>query len=86
MTPPSPCEPPQPGTDWIYQRTLALTLGISQKTASVWAADGRLRKFEHGVPACGRRKYSKRLVQRELQRRWERATRAQDDLIAGSGT
>ena len=69
---------PIPSADWIYQRDLAQILGFSEHTASVWAVDGRLRRFEHGVPNCGRRKYSLALVQRELSRHWEAAINYQD--------
>lgn len=85
-TSPDQAAPPDPGADWIYQSTVASALGISQRTASLWAREGRLRKFEHGVPACGRRKYSRRLVERELQMRWDRAVRTQDELLAGVNT
>lgn len=69
---------PPPSTDWLTQRQLAELLGISERTASVWASTGRLAVYEHGVPAGGRRQYSRALVERELQRRWDAATEKQD--------
>ncbi len=72
---------PDPEQDRIDQRTLASLLGISERTASVWARAGRLRHYEHGVGTCGRRRYSRGLVLRERQRCWLRAVRAQDELL-----
>ncbi len=73
---------PDPGQDWITQRSLAAALGISQRTASLWAKAGRLHRYEHGMPDGGRRKYSRRLVELELERRWSRAVQLQDERLA----
>lgn len=73
---------PSPTTDWITQRELAQVLGVSERTASLWAKAGRLEPFEHGVATCGRRKYSKTLVQRELNNRWDEAVTRQDSVTA----
>lgn len=70
---------PDPTTDWIDQRELADLFGICEKTACCWAKEGRLVEFEHGFPQCGRRKYSRTLIRRKLQRCWDRATQGQDD-------
>lgn len=74
---------PDPRRDRICQRTLCGILGFSERTGSLQARAGELRRFEHGIPGCGRRKYSRALVERELQMRWDRAVRTQDELIAG---
>jgi len=76
---------PNPAADWITQRELACILGVCARTASLWAKAGRLQPFEHGVAACGRRKYSSALVQQELRRRWDEATERQSSL-AGAAT
>ena len=81
---PSSQAPPDPKTDWCCQKLVAKALGISPQRASAKARAGELRHFEHGVPGCGRRKYSQALVQRELRRRWELAIKVQDQLM-GSG-
>jgi hypothetical protein len=73
-----PETPPAPHKDWICQRQLANLLDISERTASVWASAGRLRRFEHGVEQCGRKKYSRRLVEREIHRRRQEAIQLQD--------
>ncbi len=73
---------PDPRSDGICQKSLSEMFGYSERTASLLAKAGKLRRFEHGIPGCGRRKYSRRLVERELQRRWERAISAQDKLMA----
>jgi len=67
-----------PTEDWVEQKTLAGMLGVSEKTASAWAKAGRLLVFEHGFSCCGRRKYSRTLVERELARRWGQAIHRQD--------
>lgn len=69
---------PNPKADWLCQRDLAQFLAISEHTASVWAAAGRFRQYEHGMSNCGRRKYSRSLLERELTCRWEAAVRNQD--------
>lgn len=69
---------PPPKDDWIDQANLAKLFGISERTASTWASAGRLHPFEHGVATCGRKKYSRQLVERELQHRWEQAIQAQN--------
>jgi len=68
--------------DWIMQRELSEILGISQQTASEWAKVGRLRRFEHGIETAGRRRYSRLLVQREIENRLDAAKRHQDELLA----
>jgi hypothetical protein len=74
---------PLPSEDWIPQCEVASMLAISPQTASSLAKMGRLQRFEHGVPGCGRRrKYSRRLVERELERRWDAAVEAQDAILA----
>jgi hypothetical protein len=73
---------PDPRVDRICQRTLCELLGFSERTGSLLAKAGKLRRFEHGITGFGRRKYSRRLVARELRRRWERAVRVQDELMA----
>ena len=84
MPPHSSPAPPDPKSDWCCQRLVATALGISPQAASAKARAGELRHFEHGVPGCGRRKYSRALIQRELQRRWALAIKVQDQLM-GSG-
>jgi hypothetical protein len=73
---------PWPNGDRITQRALAALLGISETTASSWAKDGRLRRYEHGVSNSGRRRYSIALVRREQERCWKQAIRSQDELLA----
>ncbi len=68
---------PEPKSDWITQRELASLLGVCARTASLWAKAGRLQRFEHGVMAAGRKKYSKSLIQRELRHRWDEAVARQ---------
>lgn len=60
---------PDPCSDWLNQRELAELLGCSERTASIWAGQGRFRRYEHGSPVAGRRKYSKRLVLIDLAER-----------------
>jgi predicted site-specific integrase-resolvase len=67
--------------DWITQSALAELLGISERTASLWAAAGRLREFEHGCRQCGRRKYSRQLVERAIDHQWQEAVARQDELL-----
>jgi hypothetical protein len=74
----APIPPPQ--EDWVTQREMAKMLGVSDRTASLWAAAGRLRRFEHGFPECGRKKYSRALVEAELQQCWDRAVHRHDEL------
>ena len=89
----SRCEPeaddprPQldPVIDWIDQKGLAALLGVTPHTAAKWAKAGRLRRYEHGVDACGRRRYSRLLVFREQRHRLEQAIRRQDELLVESG-
>lgn len=57
-----------PAEDWITQAELARILGISQKTARKHALDGRLEQFAHGIPAAGRRIYSRELFRRQMDR------------------
>ena len=49
---------PLPGRDWICRRELAKLLDVSERTAFLWASAGRLQRFQHGFPCCGRKKYS----------------------------
>ena len=72
---------PDPVSDWISQRGLAARLRISERTASLWARAGKLRCYEHGVENNARRPYSRELVERELQRRWDTAVRSQDERL-----
>jgi hypothetical protein len=81
---PSSQAPPDPRADWCFQKNVSEALGISPQAASAKARAGELRHFEHGVRGCGRRKYSRALIQRELRRRWELAVQVQDQLM-GSG-
>ena len=76
---------PPPNGDWICQRDLAELLGVSERTASIWAKAGRLRRFEHGFEDCGRRKYSRTLIETELRRRWDEAVRRQEELLDEKG-
>ncbi len=71
-----------PRSDGIFQRSVCAVFGVSERTGSLWARQGKLRRFEHGIPGCGRRKYSRTLVERELQRRWENAVQAQEASLA----
>src|SRR3954464_11718572 len=80
----TPGRVPDPACDWISQRGLAALLGVSERTASLWARAGRLRCYEHGVENNARRPYSRVLVERERQRRWDTAVRSQDERL-GSG-
>ncbi|WP_165252731.1 hypothetical protein [Paludisphaera soli] len=68
-----PRSTPDLRTDAICQRQIAALFGVFERTASLQAKAGRLRRFEHGVPNCGRRKYSRRLVELEVERRWRQA-------------
>lgn len=72
---------PDPVSDWISQRGLAALLRISERTASLWARAGKLRCYEHGVENNARRPYSRELVERERQRRWDTAVRSQDERL-----
>lgn len=49
---------PDPSKYRICQRTLCGILGFSERTGSLQAKAGKLSRFEHGIPGCGRRKYS----------------------------
>jgi hypothetical protein len=80
---PAVCGRPIPQADWICQQDLAELLYISSRTAANWAAAGELAQFEHGFPSCGRRRYSRLLVERALQRRWQEAIQRQDKLLDG---
>lgn len=75
-------EAPAPEVDWITQRELAEQLGFSQKTASQLASKGALCVYEHGVVACGGRRYSRALIQRDVQNRWEEAIAKQDEPMS----
>jgi predicted site-specific integrase-resolvase len=66
---------PLPICDWLNQRELAQLLGVTERTASVWARRGHFRIYEHGVRGCGRRKYSRALLQHEIDQRWAEAVR-----------
>jgi hypothetical protein len=69
---------PKPATDWITASELARMLGVSAKTARLRARAGELDHFRHGVAGCGRKKYSRTLVRRTIDSRWEEAIRRQD--------
>ena len=60
---------PDPCSDWLNQRELAELIGCSERTASIRAGQGLLKRYEHGSPLGGRRKYSRRLVLVDLARR-----------------
>jgi len=72
---------PVPSRDWICQRELAELFGVSQRTASAWSKAGRLRQYEHRFENCGRRKYSRGLVEKELRLRWVQAVQRQEELL-----
>ena len=67
---PQPAAALNPATDWITQRALAKLLGVSERTATAWTKEGCLRQYEHGVPGCGRRKYSRARIEAVLRRSW----------------
>ena len=73
---------PDPADDWICQRELAESLDVTEQTASLWAKQGKLRPFEHGITPCGHRKYSRSLLRRQVERGWAQAVERQDN--AGS--
>ena len=75
-------QPPDTHDDRIHRRKLAALLGIVPQAASAWAHAGRLRRYEHGVVNCGRRRYSRALVQRELLRCCRQSLSERDDVIA----
>lgn len=72
---------PVPQDDWINQHALAELLSVCPRTVGNWDAAGKLAQFEHGFPSCGRRRFSRRLVERALQRRWAEAIRRQDAML-----
>jgi hypothetical protein len=74
-----------PALDWLDQKGLAALLGITPHTAAKWARAGRLRRYQHGFDACGRRRYSRWLVMREQRHRLEQAIRRQDEMLVESG-
>ncbi|WZO96112.1 hypothetical protein EP7_003094 [Isosphaeraceae bacterium EP7] len=76
---------PDPRTDAICQREVAALFGVSERTASLQARAGRLRSYENGIPNCGRRKYSRLLVELELEGRWNRAVQVQRECLARGG-
>ena len=71
----------QNATDWLTQKALAALLGISPQTASSWAKSQRLRRFEHGIESAGRRRYSRLLVEREVEQCLDAAKKRQDELL-----
>ncbi len=73
---------PDPRTDAICQREVAALFGVSERPASLQAKAGQLRRYEHGIPNCGRRKYSRRLAELELECRWRRAVQLQGERLA----
>ena len=75
-----------PATDWLNQRELAELLGISTKTASLHARRGKLRVYQHGVHGCGRKKYSRALVERVQSLGWQAAIRLQDEASPESAS
>jgi hypothetical protein len=66
-------ELPSPANDWIDQSQVGGIFGVTAKTASLWAKAGRLSRYEHGMPNCGRRKYSRQLVMQDLKNHWSDA-------------
>ena len=64
---------PLPAKDWIEQREVGEIFGVTPKTASTWATAGKLRRYEHGMSHCGRRKYSRALVTRDIEMHWREA-------------
>jgi hypothetical protein len=74
-----------PALDWLNQKGLAALLGVTPHTAAKWAKAGRLRRYEHGVATCGRRRYSRMLLLREQQHRLEQAIRRQDSQLVERG-
>lgn len=69
---------PDPATDWITVSEVARILGVSAKTARQRAHAGELDHFQHGVGGCGQRKFSRMLVERIIESRWQEAVRRQD--------
>lgn len=69
-----------PEHDWLTQRELAALLCCSERTASIWAREGRFQCYLHGCPVAGRRKYSRRLVMLDLARRISETQGANADL------
>ncbi len=72
---------PTSSDDWITQAEIARMFRTTPQTACKWAKEGRLRRYEHGIGAAGRRKYSRRLVQREYERCYQKAFDCQDELV-----
>lgn len=72
---------PELASDWLCQRELARILGITEQTACLWARQGKLRPFEHGLAIAGRNKYSRRLVERHRRKCWQEAVARQDRLM-----
>jgi hypothetical protein len=71
--------------DWITQKELAEFFGFSQQTASIMADQGELEAYEHKVPMAGRRKYSRALIARALERCYRKAYERQDQLREEAG-
>lgn len=69
---------PDPATDWIAASELARILGASAKTIRQRARRGELDSFQHHVPGCGQRKYSRTLVTRTIESRWRAAIQRQE--------
>lgn len=75
---PPTMSPPEPATDWMTQTELAELLGVSTRTISARSKAGNLQCYEHGVPGCGQRRFSRTLVDRMLHHHWSRAVSRQD--------
>ena len=47
----------------------------------MWSKAGRLQQYEHRFDNCGRRKYSRSLIEKELRLRWGQAVQRQEELL-----
>lgn len=75
---PTAIKAPDPGTDWINKSELARIFGVSPKTIGQRARRGELEQFEHRIPGCGHRRYSRILVQRTIENRWRAAIQREE--------
>ena len=57
-----------PADDWMSLGQLAELLGIGLSTASRWHRRGDFVRYEHGFRPCGRRRFSRSLIEAELRR------------------
>lgn len=67
MSSPAKNRLPNPAADWLDQSQLAEILGVTPRTAGVMAKEGKLTVYEHGIRCAGRRKYSRTLLERDIQ-------------------